>query len=249
MDAIWISGAASSPTNTAYASKSPSVILPVNIAWPPMMIMTMPTMPTISVENAVTSGDAGERRGDVAEEPVDAARERLLLAALGHVRLHDSNAAHCLGQAARDFGRDRVALAEDRAKAFERDRHHDAERQQDDERDRRHLPVEVEEHAERDDRGDQAADELHEPRADEISNALGVRHHARDQDAALRRVEVADRQAEDVRLELLAHVRDGALRGDAHHLGEPEGRGGLDQRREAAAAASGYSQLTPGACR
>ena len=36
-----------------------------------------------------------------------------------------------------------------------------------------------------------------------------------------------------MRLEPLAHVGDRALRGDAHHLREPERRRGLNQRRDA----------------
>ena len=62
------------------------------------------------------------------------------------------------------------------------------------------------------------AGELHQAGADEVPDAFGVGHDARDQHAGLRRVEVADRQAHDVRLDVLAHVGDRALRRDAEHL-------------------------------
>ena len=65
---------------------------------------------------------------------------------------------------------------------------------------------------------DEAADELHEAGADQVPDAFGVAHDARDQHAGLRRVEVAHRQAHDVRLHALAHVGDRALRGDAEDL-------------------------------
>ena len=49
----------------------------------------------------------------------------------------------------------------------------------------------------------------------------------------LRRVEIADRQPRDVRLDAAAHVGDGALRGDAEHLRERERGDRLDERRRA----------------
>ena len=89
---------------------------------------------------------------------------------------------------------------------------------EDDERDDGQLPVQVDEDAERDGRGQNRAGQLHQAGADEIPDALGVGHDPRDQDAALGRVEVADRQAHHVRLDVLAHVGDRALRGDAENL-------------------------------
>ena len=65
------------------------------------------------------------------------------------------------------------------------------------------------------------------------------RHDARDEDAGLRRVEVADRQAHHVRLDVLAHVGDGALRGDAEDLRVGERGDRVDERR----AADGHRQL------
>ena len=50
-------------------------------------------------------------------------------------------------------------------------------------------------------RGDDAADQLHQAGADQVPDAFGVGHDARDQDAGLGRVEVADRQPHDVRLD------------------------------------------------
>ena len=74
---------------------------------------------------------------------------------------------------------------------LERVRHAAAERAQHDGGDAGQPPVEIEQDAEREDRGDDAADELHEAGADQIADAFGVAHDARDQDAGLRRVEVA----------------------------------------------------------
>ena len=77
------------------------------------------------------------------------------------------------------------------------------------------------------------AGQLHEAGADEIPDAFRVGHDARNQDAALRRVEVPDRQAHDVRFDVLAHVGDGALRGDAENLRVGERRGRVDERGRA----------------
>ena len=82
----------------------------------------------------------------------------------------------------------------------------------------RELPVQVEQVGQREHRGDQAADQLHQAVADEVPDALGVGHDPRDQDAGLGRVEVADRQPRDVRLDPAPHVGDRALRRDAEDL-------------------------------
>ena len=87
-----------------------------------------------------------------------------------------------------------------------------------DERDERQPPVQIEEIPERRDGRHDAAGELHQAGADEISDAFGVGHDARDEHAGLRRIEVADRQPRDVRLDAAAHVGDGALRGNAENL-------------------------------
>ena len=82
----------------------------------------------------------------------------------------------------------------------------------------RQPPVQVEQDAERDDGRQDRAGQLHQAGADQVPDAFGVGHDARDEDAGLGRVEVADRQAHDVRFDVLAHVGDRALRGDAQHL-------------------------------
>ena len=75
--------------------------------------------------------------------------------------------------------------------------------------------------------------QLHEAGADQVPDAFGVGHDPRDQDAALGRVEVADRQAHHVRLDVLAHVGDRALRGDAENLRVRERAERVDDRRHA----------------
>ena len=47
-----------------------------------------------------------------------------------------------------------------------------------------------------------------------------------------------------MRLKLLPHVGDGALSGNAHHLGEPEGRRGLNQRRDACGGGERVKQVS-----
>ena len=94
----------------------------------------------------------------------------------------------------------------------------------------RQVPVQPEQHAEPDHRGDEAADQLHQAGADQVPDALGVAHDARHQHAGLRRVEVAHRQAHDVRLHALAHVGDRALRGDAEDLRQRKRRDRLHER-------------------
>ena len=158
------------------------------------------------------------------------AREHELLATLGHIGLDDADAAQRLGQAARHIGVDLPALAEQRAELRERPRHVPAEHGEDHERGQGEMPVEVEQHAERDHGGHDPACELHQAGADQVPHSLGVGHDARDQDPGLGRVEVAHRQARDVGLHALAHLRDRALRGHPHHLREREGGQRLDQR-------------------
>ena len=85
--------------------------------------------------------------------------------------------------------------------------------------------------------------ELHEAGADQVPDAFGVGHDARDQDAGLRRVEVADRQPRDVRLDPAPHVGDRALRGHAEHLRQREGRDRLDERRGAGRQRERHQQL------
>ncbi len=187
--------------------KSPSVIAPARIARPPMTIMMTPMTPTTTVENAVIAETPVIDLRDVAEQPVDALGEDELFALLGGVGLDDPDAAERLVQPAGDLGVDLAALAEERPQAVEGERHRAAERGQRDERREREPPVQIEEDAERDHGGDDAAGELDEAGADEVADAFGVRHDARDQDAGLRRVEIADRQPGDVRLD-----RGGACR-------------------------------------
>ena len=67
-----------------------------------------------------------------------------------------------------------------------------------------------------------AADQLHQAGADEVADAFGVAHDARQQDAGLRRIEVAHRQAHDLGLHPLAHVGDRPLRGHAEDLRQPK---------------------------
>ena len=55
MDAIPISGAATSPTKKMYMTNSPSVIVPPRIARPPTTIMSTPIAPTITVAPAPTA--------------------------------------------------------------------------------------------------------------------------------------------------------------------------------------------------
>ena len=86
--------------------------------------------------------------------------------------------------------------------------------------------------------GDEPAHQLHQAGADEIADALGVAHDARHQHAGLGGVEVAHRQAHDVRLHALAHVGDGALRRDAEDLRQRERGDRLDQRWPPAAASA-----------
>ena len=64
-------------------------------------------------------------------------------------------------------------------------------------------------------------------------------------DAGLRRVEVADRQPRDVRLDAPAHVGDRALRGDAEHLRERERGDRLDERRGAGRHRERHEQVRP----
>ena len=160
-------------------------------------------------------------------------RENQLLAFLRRVSLDDPDAAKRFAEASRHFRIDLAALAEEWAKAFECRRHADAERGEDHDGHGGQAPVQIEKDADRHDGGQDRTGQLYETRPNEIADALGVRHDARNQDAALRRVEVTDRQPHDVRFDVLAHVGDGPLRGDAQDLGVTERRDRVHEGRHA----------------
>src|SRR5262245_19762455 len=189
--------------------------------------------------------DARHRAPHVVEQAIDARREHALLLGLRHVGLDHAHAADRLGQPPRDVGGDLAALAEERPELLEGDRHGEAEARQRHEDHQRQPPVEVEEDADPDHGLEHAAYELHEPRADEVADALGVVHHARDEHPRLGRVEVAHRQAADVRLQQLAHVVDGALRGHAQDLAQGVAARGLEQRRDSAREHQRPQELDP----
>ena len=111
-----------------------------------------------------------------------------------------------------------------------------------DERGERQQPVQVEQMPSAI-RRDDAAGELDEAGADQVPDAFGVVHDAGDQDAGLRRVEIAHRQPRDVRLDPPAHVGDRALRGDAEHLRQRERGDRLDERRRPGRERQRHEQL------
>ena len=161
-----------------------------------------------------------------------AAGEDDLFALLRRVDLHHARAAHRLTESPRDLGLDLGPLTEDRAQLRERVRHHAAEDREEPERERREEPVEPEQIAERDRRREHPANEVDDPRADQVADALGVVHDAVDQHAALRRVEEADREAQDPRLHAATQVGDRALCRHRDHLRERERAGCLQHRRD-----------------
>jgi hypothetical protein len=78
-----------------------------------------------------------------------------------------------------------------------------------------------------------------------MADAFRVGHDAGDQNARLRRIEIADRQPRDVRLDPPPHLRDGPLRGHAEHLREREGRHRPHERREAGHQSERHQHLGP----
>ena len=135
--------------------------------------------------------DAGNRFGDVAEEPMHALGKDELFTLLGGVGLDDPDPSERLVQPASHLGIDLPALAEEWPKAVEGERHRAAEGGQRPKRREREPPVQIKEDPERDHGGHDAAGELDEAGADDVTNTLSVRHDPRDQDAGLRRVEIA----------------------------------------------------------
>ena len=178
-------------------------------------------------------GHAGHRLRDVAEQPVRALGEDHLFALLGRVGLDDADAAERFGEPAGHLRVDLAALAEQRPQPLERHRHPAAEGAEDQDRHRGQLPVEIKKDAERERGRHDRSRQLHDAGADEIPDAFGVGHDPRDEDAGLRRVEVPDRQAHHVRLDVLPHFGDGALAGHAEHLRVRERAGRIDERRHA----------------
>ena len=188
-------------------------------------------------------GAAGDRSRDIVEQPLDPFRENLFLTCLGDVDLHYPHAAERLGETAGDLGIDSAAIAEQWTQPRKSDRHHPAERKQHEDRDRRHAPVEIEEHPEADDGGEQSSGELDEARSNQIPDALGVRHDARDQHAGLGGVEIGNRQVKHVRLDVLSHVGDRPLRGDAHDLGQRVSSDGLNDDSSCGGDCEGHEEL------
>ncbi len=174
-------------------------------------------------------GDPGQRLPHVLEESIHTFREYLILARFSGVGLDDADAPEGLREAAGDFCGDFSALAEQRSNALERQRHADGKQGQHDDADGGQAPVQIEQHAQRDDGGHQPARHLHNAGADEIADAVRVVHDARNQDAGLRLVEVANREPRDVRLHAGAHVGDGLLRRHAQHLRQREGSRRINQ--------------------
>ena len=215
-------------------TKSPIVIAPARIAEPPTSIIAMPIAPMTSDENAVTAetpvSDWATLRNSRCAPFAKTSSSRFSAVYALTMRTPPSDSASrpvtsaLICPRSRNSGRRRLnAVAIPPPNSDE-----------DDQRDHRQLPVQVEEDAERDDRGEDRAGQLHQAGADQIPDAFGVGHDPRDQDAGLGRVEVADRQPHDVRLDVLAHLGDRALRGDAEHLRVGERRDRVDQSRRGA---------------
>ena len=166
-----------------------------------------------------------------------------LFAFFGRVALDHANAAERFGQPAGDLGVDLAPLAKQRPQLAEGVRHAAAEQTQHDDGDDRQLPVEIKENADSDDRREDTADQLHEPGPHQVPDALGIAHDARQQHAGLRRIEVADWQPHDVRLDPFPHVSNGALRRHAEYLGIQERRDRLHRRCDAAGNGNRQQQL------
>ena len=103
-----------------YMTKSPSVIDPAAIARPPMMIISTPITPTITVVAAPTADVPVIVLATFRNRRSIAVREDPLLALLGRVDLDHANAAERLAETAGDLGVDLAALAEQRAQPLER---------------------------------------------------------------------------------------------------------------------------------
>ncbi len=171
--------------------------------------------------------------------------EHDLLALLGGIRFDDANAAKRLREPPGDLGVDLAPLAEDRPQLLEGVPHHPAEGPENDERDERELPAQIEQHGEREHGGDETAGQLHESRAHQVTDAVRVGHDARDEDAGLRGVEVADRQMRYVLVDGSAHLRNRALGGDPEHLGQRERRDRLNESRRASGERNRHQQVVP----
>ena len=135
MFASWTTGIAISAVNDRYMTKSPIVISPARIDGSADQHHRDQRRPEDQRRGRADRGHAGQRLGDVAEQPVRALGEHHLLALLGRVGLDDADAAERFGQPARHLGVDRAALAEQRPQPLERHRHAAAERAEDEDRD------------------------------------------------------------------------------------------------------------------
>ena len=240
-----MTGATTTPVNSRYRSRSPTLQSPAMIARPPMTIISAPMTPT-----------AREAADVVADTPVTvvatfrsslchALGEHPLLALLDVVGLDDAHPPEGLGEPPRHLRVDLPALAEQGPQPRERHRHRRPEDHEDEQGHRGQAPVQVEEHPDAEGRGDEPARELGQPRPDEVADALGVGHHPRDEDAGLRRVEVADGQPRHVPLHALAHLGDGPLRRHSEHLGQREPRPGLDHRGPGGGEGEGHEEIGP----
>ena len=138
-----------------------------------------------------------------------------------------------LREAPGDLRPNRAPLPENWADHLERAHRDEDEQQEGNEREHRHHRTDAQHEHERDRGGDDAADHLHQSGADEIAHSFDVVHDARDQHTRFGAVEVGDRQADHVTLDLDAELTDQLVRLHTEKLGEQESGHRLQRDRPA----------------
>jgi hypothetical protein len=190
-------------------------------------------------------GCARDGAGDIPEQTVDTAAEHLFLPGLRHVGLHHPDPTQPLGKPAGDLRVDLPALPEDGPQPPERERHPAAEDHQDHQHRQCHGSVEGEEDHRRGHGREEPADEIDDPGPHQVPDPFGIAHDPGDEHPGLGGVEVGYGEMDDVLLNRLAHLGDGALPRHAHDPGQAEAGAGLDQRGQGGHARQREQQLHP----
>ena len=166
----------------------------------------------------------GDRLQDVREEPGDTVGEDELLALLAVVPLHDPDPGERFGQPAGNLAVDLRPLAEDGTQDAERDHEPDPEEGEKERGETSQGGAEGRHVGHREGRRDESPHHLDDAGPDEVPDSLDVVHDARDEVSRLLPVEVGDRKARHVRLQLRPKLGNQALGPFREHLRQGERR-------------------------
>jgi hypothetical protein len=153
-----------------------------------------------------------ERSHHVVEQATHAAGEDFLFSFLGVISLDHPNAAQRFGEAACYLGINLAAFAENGSDRLEGPAQCSGKATQRANGDQSQWHTRTKQQHKRNASRDQPSSKIHQPGAQQIANAFYVGHNARDQRSGFVGIIESHRQVGNVRLHLLAEVRNQPLR-------------------------------------